>query len=64
MDVSGILQKPGFDSFAQIFSMVLDADVNGALNFGIEAIFFNPNQVEITQSINQITNLAQLKKLF
>ena len=42
----------------------LDADVNGALDFGMEAIFFNPNQIEIAQSINQITNLAQLKKLF
>lgn len=42
----------------------LDADVNGALDFGIEAIFFNPNQIEVTQSINQITNLAELKKLF
>ena len=42
----------------------LDADVNGALDFGIEAIFFNPNQIEVTQNINQITNLAELKKLF
>jgi YjjG family noncanonical pyrimidine nucleotidase len=42
----------------------LDADVNGALDFGIEAIFFNPNQIEVIQSINQITNLAELKKLF
>ncbi|MFM9988070.1 YjjG family noncanonical pyrimidine nucleotidase [Flavobacterium sp.] len=42
----------------------LDADVNGALDFGIEAIFFNPNQIEVIQSINQIANLAELKKLF
>ncbi|WP_395059244.1 YjjG family noncanonical pyrimidine nucleotidase [Flavobacterium sp.] len=42
----------------------LDADVNGALDFGIEAIFFNPNQIEVAQSINQIINLAELKKLF
>lgn len=42
----------------------LDADVNGALDFGIEAIFFNPNQIDVLQSINQITNLAELKKLF
>ena len=41
----------------------LDADVNGALDFGIEAIFFNPNQIEVIQSINQIANLAELKKI-
>lgn len=42
----------------------IDADVNGALDFGIDAIFFNPNQIEIVQNINQIANLAELKKLF
>ncbi len=42
----------------------LDADVNGALNFGIDAIFFNPNQLEVVDNINQISTLAQLKKLF
>ncbi|WP_394759014.1 YjjG family noncanonical pyrimidine nucleotidase [Flavobacterium sp.] len=42
----------------------LDADVNGALDFGIEAIFFNPNQIKVIQSVNQIANLAELKKLF
>ncbi len=42
----------------------LDADINGALDFGMEAIFFNPNQIEVVQSINQIINLAELKKLF
>ncbi len=42
----------------------LDADVNGALDFGMDAIFFNPNQIEVVQSINQIINLAELKKLF
>lgn len=42
----------------------LDADVNGALDFGIEAIFFNSNQIETDENINQITTLAQLKNLF
>jgi putative hydrolase of the HAD superfamily len=42
----------------------LDADVNGALNFGMKAIFFNPNQVAVDQNIIQITTLAQLKNLF
>ena len=42
----------------------LDADVNGALDFGLEAIFFNPNKIEVTQNIKQITTLIELKKLF
>lgn len=42
----------------------LDADVGGALKFGIQAIFFNPNRVEVEQSIKQITNLVELKNLF
>ncbi|WP_300569395.1 YjjG family noncanonical pyrimidine nucleotidase [Flavobacterium sp.] len=42
----------------------LDADVNGALSFGIDAIFFNPNHLEVVGDINQISTLAQLKKLF
>ncbi|EKT4547056.1 YjjG family noncanonical pyrimidine nucleotidase [Flavobacterium psychrophilum] len=42
----------------------LDADVKGALDFGIEAIFFNPNKIQVPQSINQIANLAELIKLF
>ncbi len=42
----------------------IDADVNGALNFGIDAIFFNCNKTEVTQNINQITNLAELKNIF
>ena len=42
----------------------IDADVNGALDFGIDAIFFNSEQIEVTQDINQITTLAELKNLF
>ena len=42
----------------------LDADVNGALDFGINAVFFNPNQIKAPQNIIQITNLATLKTLF
>lgn len=41
----------------------LDADVGGALNFGIDAIFFNANAVEVTQPIKQITNLVELKNI-
>ena len=42
----------------------LEADIKGALNFGMEAIFFNPNQIEAAENIVQITTLAQLKSLF
>jgi putative hydrolase of the HAD superfamily len=39
----------------------LDADVNGALDAGIEAIFFNPNQVEVSPEIKQVKHLLDLK---
>ncbi len=42
----------------------LDADVGGAINFGIEAIFFNSNETEVEKHIKQITNLVELKKIF
>ena len=42
----------------------LEADVIGALNFGMKAIFFNPNQEVVAQDIIQITTLAALKTIF
>jgi putative hydrolase of the HAD superfamily len=42
----------------------IEADVIGALDFGIEAIFFNPNQEEVTASFLQINHLSELKKYF
>jgi YjjG family noncanonical pyrimidine nucleotidase len=42
----------------------MEADVVGALDFGIKAIFFNPNQIEVEDSILQITTLAELKSIF
>lgn len=39
----------------------LDADVNGALNAGIDAIFFNDKKVEAPQNIKQINHLLELK---
>ena len=41
----------------------LDADVNGAQDFGMKAIFFNPNKIEVPETITQITTLAQLQTL-
>jgi YjjG family noncanonical pyrimidine nucleotidase len=40
----------------------LDADVQGALNAGLEAIFFNDKKIKVEQNIKQITHLLELKK--
>ncbi|WP_269237529.1 YjjG family noncanonical pyrimidine nucleotidase [Flavobacterium flavigenum] len=40
----------------------LDADVNGALNAGLDAIFFNDKMVAAPENIKQINNLLELKK--
>ncbi len=42
----------------------IDADIFGAINFGMQAIFFNPNQIEVPEDILQINNLIALKDLF
>jgi len=42
----------------------LDADVQGALDFGMQAVFFNPFQEEVPASICQINHLLELKQLF
>jgi putative hydrolase of the HAD superfamily len=39
-----------------------DADVNGALNAGMDAIFFNVKNIETPQNYKQINHLLQLKK--
>ncbi|WP_343695640.1 YjjG family noncanonical pyrimidine nucleotidase [Flavobacterium sp.] len=40
----------------------LDADVNGALNAGLDAIFFNAKNIEVPQNFKQINHLLELKK--
>ncbi len=42
----------------------IDADVNGALDFGIEAIYCNYQQVEVENNIKQINHLSELKNHF
>ena len=42
----------------------IDADVKGALSFGMEAIFFNEKKEAISKDINQIHQLIQLKEFF
>ena len=39
----------------------IDADVLGAINFGIDAILFSANLVETPTSIKQINHLSALK---
>jgi len=39
----------------------IDADVNGALNFGIDAILFNESKIEIPEHIKQVNHLIELK---
>lgn len=39
-----------------------DADVNGALNAGLDAIFFNVKNIEIPEKYKQINHLLELKK--
>jgi len=40
----------------------IDADVKGALNFGMDAIHFNEKNIEIPSHIKQINHLIELKK--
>jgi putative hydrolase of the HAD superfamily len=40
----------------------LDADVQGALDAGLDAIFFNESKIEVVDHIKQINHLLELKK--
>ncbi|MFV8337467.1 YjjG family noncanonical pyrimidine nucleotidase [Flavobacterium sp. RSP29] len=40
----------------------LDADVKGALDAGLDAIFFNESKIQVEQHIKQINHLLELKK--
>lgn len=40
----------------------MEADINGALDFGLDAILFNENGSEIHQNIKQVSHLLELKK--
>lgn len=40
----------------------LDADINGALNAGLDAIFFNEKKIAFPENIKQINHLLELKK--
>lgn len=40
----------------------IDADVQGALDAGLDAIFFNENNLPVTDAIKQVNHLLELKK--
>lgn len=42
----------------------LIADVQGALDFGIQALFFNPFEAPVPKNVVQINKLQELKNLF
>jgi putative hydrolase of the HAD superfamily len=59
LDVAGAIKEKSI-----MIGDSLNADIQGAHDFGMSAIFFNPNRIEVAQNINQITTLAALKLLF
>jgi putative hydrolase of the HAD superfamily len=40
----------------------IEADVQGALDAGLDAIFFNENNTKVTEKIKQVNHLLELKK--
>jgi len=40
----------------------IEADVQGALDAGLDAIFFNENKIPVAENIKQINHLIELKK--
>jgi YjjG family noncanonical pyrimidine nucleotidase len=40
----------------------LEADVQGALNAGLDAIFFNESKIYVAENIKQVSHLLELKK--
>jgi YjjG family noncanonical pyrimidine nucleotidase len=40
----------------------IEADVQGALDAGLDAVFFNESKVSITEDIKQVNHLLELKK--
>ena len=40
----------------------IEADVQGALDAGLDAIFFNENNAQASENIKQINHLLELKK--
>jgi putative hydrolase of the HAD superfamily len=58
-----MLAKAGRNNSVMIGDCI-DADVYGALDFGIDAIYFNPNEYKVDDNIDQINHLADLCNYF
>lgn len=42
----------------------IEADIRGAMNYGIDAIYFNPNNLDVPDDVNwQIDHLSKLKEI-
>lgn len=41
----------------------IEADVQGALDFGLDAIYFNENRLEVRNDVSQIHHLLELKNI-
>lgn len=41
----------------------LDADIKGALDFGIQAVFFNPEKKEVPYNVQSVSHLLELKNI-
>jgi YjjG family noncanonical pyrimidine nucleotidase len=41
----------------------LEADIEGALDFGMDAVFFNENNMPVAREISQINHLLELKNI-
>lgn len=48
--------------FSIMIGDCLEADVQGALDAGLDAIFFNGSNVQVEQNIKQVNHLLELKK--
>ena len=48
--------------FSIMIGDCLEADVQGALDAGLDAIFFNGSNVQVEQNIKQVSHLLELKK--
>lgn len=42
----------------------LDADIKGALDFGMQAVFFNPEKKDVPFNVQSVSHLLELKNIF
>jgi putative hydrolase of the HAD superfamily len=60
-----LLQAGGSIHESVMIGDSLEADIRGAINFGMDVIYFNPNRLEKPDDVNfQIYGLAELQDIF